>query len=136
MDGGHLNLLNKNLNNLKQQQEKQSKQKNIFCFCKFCGYRYIILLITTLCLTSICSNMIVFNFTLILMKRPNWEIYQLLYPILQLKLKKKLVLFLFLMKHILYLKMCLIVKQRKLNYNMLYVYLILIFNNFTDQRVF
>uniref|UniRef100_A0A915PDZ0 Major facilitator superfamily (MFS) profile domain-containing protein n=1 Tax=Meloidogyne floridensis TaxID=298350 RepID=A0A915PDZ0_9BILA len=42
---GHLNLLNKNLNNLKQ-QEKQEKQKNIFCFCKFCGYRYIILLIT------------------------------------------------------------------------------------------
>ena len=41
---GHLNLLNKNLNNLKQ--PKQSKQKNIFCFCKFCGYRYIILLIT------------------------------------------------------------------------------------------
>ncbi|CAK5090866.1 unnamed protein product [Meloidogyne enterolobii] len=77
---GHLNLLNKNqqnlvvFNNTKQQQvSKQSRQNFIFCFCKICGYRYIILLLTALCLTSICSNMIVFNFTLILMKRPNWE---------------------------------------------------------------
>ncbi|CAK5077311.1 unnamed protein product [Meloidogyne enterolobii] len=76
---GHLNLLNKNqqnlvvFNNTKQHVSKQSKQNFIFCFCKICGYRYIILLLTALCLTSICSNMIVFNFTLILMKRPNWE---------------------------------------------------------------
>uniref|UniRef100_A0A1I8B9G2 MFS domain-containing protein n=1 Tax=Meloidogyne hapla TaxID=6305 RepID=A0A1I8B9G2_MELHA len=80
---GHLNLLNKNSNNLKEQktvvfnnlnkQQEKTKQNNIFCCCKCCGYRYIILLITALCLTSICSNMIVFNFTLILMKRPNWE---------------------------------------------------------------
>ena len=50
---GHLNLLNKNqqnlvvFNNIKQQQvSKQSKQNFIFCFCKICGYRYIILLLT------------------------------------------------------------------------------------------
>uniref|UniRef100_A0A915P3A1 MFS domain-containing protein n=1 Tax=Meloidogyne floridensis TaxID=298350 RepID=A0A915P3A1_9BILA len=78
---GHLNLLNKNqqnmavFNNTKQQQiSKQSKQNFIFCFCKICGYRYIILLLTALCLTSICSNMIeegpfvVFNETHIMPK--------------------------------------------------------------------
>ena len=42
------------------------------CCCRGCGFRYAILLLTVLCLTAICSNMIAFNFTLILMRRPNW----------------------------------------------------------------
>ncbi|KAL3092041.1 hypothetical protein niasHS_005991 [Heterodera schachtii] len=42
------------------------------CCCGSGGFRYAILLITVLCLTTICSNMIAFNFTLILMRRPNW----------------------------------------------------------------
>uniref|UniRef100_A0A914HEX0 Major facilitator superfamily (MFS) profile domain-containing protein n=1 Tax=Globodera rostochiensis TaxID=31243 RepID=A0A914HEX0_GLORO len=43
------------------------------CCCSSVGFRYAILLVTVLCLTTICSNMIAFNFTLILMRRPNWE---------------------------------------------------------------
>src|SRR5688572_3924372 len=43
------------------------------CCCCHTGFRYGILLIAALCLTSISSNMITYNFTLILMRRTNWE---------------------------------------------------------------
>ncbi|KAH7703965.1 major facilitator superfamily transporter, partial [Aphelenchoides avenae] len=52
---------------------KEPEERRVGCLGRSCrpmyGFRFVILVLTNLCLTSICSNMIAFNFTMICMTR-------------------------------------------------------------------
>ncbi|KAL3104674.1 hypothetical protein niasHT_022385 [Heterodera trifolii] len=57
----------------REKAENDNESSTRVCCCRNGMFRYGILTIAALCLTSISSNMIAFNFTQIVMRRTNWE---------------------------------------------------------------